>query len=193
MARRNKTAYNASSTLESAANTAQILTAPAVDASSRIHVDKCSVFIKGAAAGGDIDIYCRIQTAEGTAYTYTTGTGVVSAITFTKGSIYTVDVGDLVVDDGTTTTYQPITAVSQSGGTFTIATGVEATYNGGAFKIYKSVQAVIGSGAARGDGVEFTVDMSTCPNGKALLEIDAGGASCVTVGNMPYRVTAVGE
>jgi hypothetical protein len=187
MARRHKTAYNASGTHASGANAAQILTAPA-ETGSRLHVDKISAFIKAAAAGNDINVYCRIQTAEGSAYTYTTGTGVVSAITFTKGSIQTVEVGDLAVDDGTTTTYQPITAVDKDAGTFTIATGQGGTYNGGAFKIYRSVDAVIGSGAARGEGIELTVNMSTVLSGKAMLEIDAGGASCITVGNMPYRV-----
>jgi hypothetical protein len=186
--RNHKTAYNSSGTRESAANTAQTLTAPASGSNVSLHIDKVSAFIKGAAAGADIDVYCRVQCAEGSAYTYTDGTGVISAVTFTKGGINWVDVGDEVADDGAATTFQAITAVDKSAGTFTIASGQSATFNGGAFKVFKVVQAVIGSGAARGEGIEINVNMSTVKNGKAMLDIDAGGALCVTVGNMPYAV-----
>lgn len=183
-----KTAPNAASTRSSAANTAQVLTAPAPGAGLRLEIQKVSCSISAAAAGADIPVICRVQNAEGSAYTYNNGTGVISAITFTKGTINSVDVGDVIADDGAATTYTKITAVNKTTGTITIASGLSATYNGGGFKIYKVVEDVIGNAAAVGEGIQMDVFLRTCLNGLAMLDIGAGGASCVTIANMPYRV-----
>lgn len=64
----------------------------------------------------------------GTAFTYTSGTGVVSAITFGAGfNIGCVSIGDVVTLNGTPST---VTAVSPTGGTFTVASGLGAIASG---------------------------------------------------------------
>lgn len=184
-----KSASNTSGTRESAANAALALITPAAGPGQRVLIDEASVSIKAAAAGADINIYCRVQSAAISAYTYTDGTGVVSAITFSVGGINDLAVGSQFADDGTPGTFYAITAIDTTAGaeTFTVASGASATLNGGAGKTFHVVQDVIGSAAARGAKVSLKVGLRSCKNGLARLDVDAGGAACVTVGTLPYR------
>jgi hypothetical protein len=117
------------------------------------------------------DDYSCNRTVTITSATYTTGTGVVSSITFGAGSIENVIVGDIVrFSDGQG---KEITAVNHSGGTFTIATGAGGAtlVNGTTIERFRPVRlgytyltdgtvtVTNGSKTVTGASTAFTADM----------------------------------